>query len=254
MELQKAPKLTQRQQEVLKVISQFIEENGESPTVSELAELLRVSSLRTVTQYLESLESKGLITRSRYQSRNIKLVSHDTESRAVLLPVIGSVGCGGLTVYAEPIFDEFIKVDRSFLHGKSKENTLAFRAMGNSMVDAGVENGDLVIAERTNEVRDGDNIVAIIDNMALLKQVYFSENAVHLNPMSHDPSYQPIIMKEDFEIFGKMVDVIKHRPTNELDYIPENYNCKNKNLSLYCTGTADRFLFKNFYFKNLWSG
>lgn len=222
MELSKAPKLTQRQQEVLTVISQFIKENGESPTVNELAELLGVSSLRTVTQYLESLEKKGLISRTRYQSRNIKIRHGYGISMAVMLPVVGSMSCGGLTVYAEPVFDEYIRVDRRFLHGRHSDNTVLIRAMGSSMVDAGVSDGDLVVTEKTTEAISGDNVVAIIDDKAVLKQIHFTDNAVILRPMSHDPIHTTIVLSEDFEIFGKMVDVIKNFSTNEIAYIPEN--------------------------------
>jgi len=161
MELEQAPKMTQKQQEVLRVIRHFIEENRQSPTVNELADLLKVRSLRTVMQYLEALEKKGLISRSRYQTRSIRLLNDNSESKAVLLPVIGSVGCGGLTVYAQPVFDEYIKIDRDFLQGKNQENTVVIRALGNSMVDAGVSNGDLVLTERTTDVNSGDKVVAI---------------------------------------------------------------------------------------------
>ncbi len=221
MELSKAPKLTHRQQQVLTVITNFINENGESPTVSELADLLEVSSLRTVTQYLESLERKGLINRTRYQSRNIKLRQGYGTSMAVLLPVVGSMSCGSLTVYADPVFDEYIRVERSFLHGRNSDNTVLIRAMGNSMVDAGVSDGDLVITEKTTEARSGDKVVAIIDDKAVLKQIHFTDNAVILRPMSHDPIHTSIVLREDFEIFGKMVDVIKNFSTNELNYIPD---------------------------------
>lgn len=212
--------LTSKQREVLNKITDFIRKNGQSPTVSELAKLLEVSSLRTVTQYLEILETKGFIARSRFQTRGIKVLAldPDTGPATVILPVISSVACGGLTVYAEPIFDEHITVDTSFLHGISPDKTLVVRAAGNSMVDAGVEDGDYVIIERTSDVKNGDKVIAIVNGMALLKQIVIAPNATVLKPMSPDPVHKPLVMKNNFEVFGKMLDVIKYFNTDELTY------------------------------------
>jgi SOS-response transcriptional repressor LexA len=82
--------------------------------------------------------------------------------------------------------------------------------MGDSMIDAGIETGDLVLTEMTNDIKQKDKVVAIVDGMALIKQINFSANAVILAPMSPDPQYRPIIMKRNFQVFGKVVDVIKN--------------------------------------------
>ncbi len=207
---EKTKKLTQKQKKIFDYIADCLEKEGASPTILELAKFMGVSSLRTVTQYLESLAKKGLIIRSRHQSRGIRLATHnDTMTQTVILPVLSSAGCDNMQVFAEQVFDEFITLDREFIQGKNPETVFVFRAVGDSMADAGIETGDLVLTEKTSEVSNRDKVVAVIDGMALIKQINFSPNAVVLKPMSQDPQYRPIIMKKDFQVFGKVIEVIK---------------------------------------------
>lgn len=203
--------LTSKQKRVFDFICNCLEKNGFSPTIVELADFLGVSSLRTVTQYLESLEKKGLIVRGRHQSRGIRLAGYnDVMLETVTLPVLSSAGCDNMQVFAEQSYDEFITLDREFLNGNSPEKVVVFRAMGNSMLDAGIETGDLVLTKITSDISQKDKVVAIVDGMALIKQINFTPNAVILAPMSHDPQFRPIIMKRNFQVFGKVIEVIKN--------------------------------------------
>lgn len=216
----KSARLTEKQQEILGVIQKFTEKTGESPTITELAGLIGATSLRTITQRLEALEKKRLITWIRHKRRSIQLLATDAYSSLVVLPVVSAVSCGELTVFAEPNYNEHVKVDRHFLHGAHVKSVVAIRAVGDSMEDAGVKDGDLVVAERTKDVHPDDKVIAIIDDMAVLKQLSYTPNAVVLNPMSSNPRYHPIVMRSDFEIFGKMIDVIKHQKNHEITYEP----------------------------------
>ena len=210
MSRNKTQNLTVKQKKVYDFIALNIAKKNISPTIKELAAYLNVSSLRTITQYLESLEKKNLIVRLRGASRGIRLAQQkDVFSQTVLLPMVSAAGCDNMNVFAERVFDEFITLDRSFLGGCDKENVVVFRAVGDSMVDAGIETGDLVLTEMTNDIKNKDKVVAVVDGMALIKQIQFSINAVILAPMSHDPQYRPIIMKRNFQVFGKVIEVIK---------------------------------------------
>lgn len=203
--------LTIKQKRIYDFICDYLNKNSFSPTVFEMKEFLGVSSLRTVTQYLETLERKGFISRMRSQSRGISLVKKNEGGFSMItLPVVSAAGCDNMNVFAEQTFDEFITLDQDFLKGSDPEKVVAFRAMGDSMIDAGIETGDLVLTEMTNGVSQKDKVVAIVDGMALIKQIHFSANAIVLAPMSHDPQYRPIIMKRDFQIFGKVIEVIKN--------------------------------------------
>lgn len=205
----KTKTLTCKQQKVYTFICDYLEKNSISPTISELADFLKVSSLRTVTQYLDALQKKQLISRRRHQSRGISLFEQSSVSEIVTLPVISSAGCDNLNVFAEQAFDEFISIDKAFLHGRNPEAVFIFKAVGSSMTDAGIQTGDLVLTEKTSEVQEKDKVVAVVDGMAVIKQILFSPSATILRPMSHDPQYRPIIMKKDFQVFGKVIDVIK---------------------------------------------
>ena len=136
-----------------------------------------------------------------------------------MLPVIGNAGCDSLSVYAEQQPDEFITIDREFLHGTDPKQTIVIRAIGSSMVDAGIKDGDLVLTEMTQNVNEGEKVVAIINDMAVIKKISFTENAVILNPMSPDPHYRPIIMNENFTVQGRVIDVIRNsKNSNEYVY------------------------------------
>lgn len=214
--------LTQRQKEVLATIKTFIIEHGESPTTKELRTLIKVKSLRSVTQYLESLEKKGLIQRNRYKKRNIELVEEKRNTPStVTLPVFASAGCDNANVLAQETYDEYITVDKKFVNDTDK--FVAIRAIGGSMRDAGINDGDYVLVKITENVSENDRIVAIIGGMAVVKKINFTENAIILNPEAK--GYKPIIMKEDFKIFGKVIDVIKMKPQDDYIFEPikENY-------------------------------
>ena len=87
-------------------------------------------------------------------------------------------------------------------------------------MDAGVKNGDYVLVEVTEAVSPNDLVVAIIDSFAVIKKIEFANNAVILNPVSSDPQYKPIILRRDFRIFGKVIDVIRIQPKAELEIVP----------------------------------
>jgi predicted DNA-binding transcriptional regulator len=105
--------LTQKQKIVYDFIVQSLEKSSVSPTIAEIAAFLGVSSLRTVTQYLESLEKKGFIRRGKNQSRGIKIIGWgDLVSATVTLPIISAAGCDNLSVFAEQAHNEFQSVGR----------------------------------------------------------------------------------------------------------------------------------------------
>lgn len=202
--------LTSKQKRVFDYLCACLEKGQISPTIAEIAKFLNVSSLRTVTQYLDSLEKKGLIIRSHHQSRGIKIAAFENNVlQTVTLPVVSAAGCDNMNVFAEQHYDEFVTIDRGFLGNHNPEKVVVFRALGDSMIDAGIETGDLVLTEMTTDIKQKDKVVAVVDGMTLIKQISFSPNATILSPMSHDPQYRPIIMKKDFKVFGKVIEVIK---------------------------------------------
>lgn len=210
--MRKIQKLTQKQQEVLDKIECFIKEHKMSPTLEELRQELGYGNINSVRQYLKALERRGLIRRLSYRKRGIELISSDleTHSGVVVLPVIASAGCDAMTIYADQKFDEHLTVDSGYIpKGKSLESLVLFKAIGQSMDASGIDSGDYVLVQRTEDVGTGDRVVASVGDMAVIKKLKHTENATILEPDSLDPRYKKIIMKDDSRIFGKVLDVIK---------------------------------------------
>jgi len=222
--------LTKKQEKVFKLIGEYFEGQGESPTIPELRDMLGVKSLRTVTQYLEILERKGFIYRKKNEKRGIKPIGYKAyfNPEMINIQIYGSAGCDNQSIFAEPIHDEYVVVSKQAIKNKKGE-VAAIKAMGRSMTGAGIEDGDIVLVERTKDVKNNDRVVAIIDDMAVIKRISFTKTAVILNPDSREEGYKPIIMKRDFEVVGKIIDVIKapkEKEENEIEIIPvpeQNY-------------------------------
>ena len=205
--------LTPAQKETLEVIQRYAKANGKAPTITELGKELGLRSLRSVTQRLEALQRKGLISRDRFQHRSITIlegIESQMDADLIEVPVIASAGCDAMDVYAESRFGEYIVVDRSLIGGKRETaNIVAVRAVGDSMVDAGIHNGDYVIVEVTDQVDNGDRVVAILGNMAVIKRFSRVDEVVYLNPENQYGTYRPIIVREeDSKVFGKVLSVI----------------------------------------------
>src|SRR6185436_20177115 len=122
----------------------------------------------------------------------------------IQIPVIASAGCDAMEVYAQDELGEYILVDRNLLPVHT--NVAAIKAVGDSMQDAGIRNGDYVIVEVTEAVENGDRVVAIVGNMAVIKQYQKNNDVVFLNPENKSGVYHPIIVgQEDSKIFGKVL-------------------------------------------------
>ncbi|MFH0852844.1 MAG: transcriptional repressor LexA [bacterium] len=215
--------LTPKQKAFYEALKESIKQNGQSPTVTELRTLLKFSSPRAVTQYLEALERKGLIERARYERRGIRLresAHEDARGETVTIPVMASAGCDNVSVLAERSFDDYICIAKELLDGRNKEKIVAIRAVGNSMDEAGVNEGDYVLVEITHAVYDNDLVVAIVDNFAVIKKIEFANNAVILKPVSSDPQYKPIIVSRNFQIFGKVIDVVRRKQKGDVEIVP----------------------------------
>jgi repressor LexA len=213
--------LTRNQEQVYQFIKTRIAQDGQAPTLSEIAEEIEAGSLRSVTQYLEALERKSLIKRNRYAQRGISLVERDdADKEFVTLPVFASAGCGSPSIIAEQTFDEYVTVAKSFLQGQSND-LFVIKASGRSMVDAGIADGSYVLVKMTENVSANDLVVAIVDDTAVIKKISFADNAVILSPVSKDKSYQPIIILEpDFKVFGKVVKVINLAANDDYQVVP----------------------------------
>ena len=205
--------LTESQAKVLKTVSDFIAENGYSPTAKEIADILHVTQT-SVFEQLERLEKKRYITRQKGAARTIGIMEHEISAerpvkksdsvKLVKVPIIGTIAAG-VPIFADENIEGDILVDESNI-GKGK--FFALRVRGDSMINAGINNGDLVIIKRQPLAENGDIIAALLDCEATLKRLSLSKGEVFLLP--ENDAYSPINVtyREDFKVLGKMVTTV----------------------------------------------
>ncbi len=213
--------LTSRQREIYSFLRQYLEKNEMSPTLDEIRVFLGVSSLNTVVDHIRALEQKGYILRRKHAKRNIELRNNDplhSLTWPVSIPVRASVGCDDLSIVAEDQYDESIDVDRKLVEGKG--DVVAVRAVGDSMNDAGINNGDYVLIELTNEANTGDRVAAVVGDMVTVKKLEKAKGMIILRPESKDPKYRPIILNEDFKIAGKVICTIPGESMDITEVVP----------------------------------
>ncbi|MDB5225149.1 MAG: LexA repressor, repressor LexA [Candidatus Adlerbacteria bacterium] len=219
--------LTGKQKRVLENISLYIQAKGEPPTIDELRKNLGFKSIRTVAQYLEILERKGYLARRKFARRNIELRPIDAYGRTetlVSIPVVANVGCDDLSVFAQEQYDEFLQVDKKIV--EENGDIVAVRAVGDSMLDAGVNSGDYILVQFTDNVKNGDRVAAIVGDMVTVKRLERRDGVTILYPENKDPKYKPIILRGDFKIAGRVLCIIPAGAANmeEVTPLEEEWN------------------------------
>ena len=196
--------LTKRQKEILDFIEEGIRENGYAPTLEEIGEHFKLRSLATVHKHVSNLEAKGLIKRRWNHSRAIELVEKKAKPRGVSLPLLGRVAAGSPIEAIEG--DDAIDVPESFVR---RRNTYVLKVVGDSMVDEGILDGDLVVVEEKPDPRNGEMVVASIDGEATVKRFYREgRGQIRLQPANAD--YEPIIVRDrDLQIRGVVTAVLR---------------------------------------------
>ncbi len=216
--------LSPKQQRVLETIKKQIVMTKESPTIEELRLALNFLSLRTVVQYLDVLERKGYIVRRKNAKRNIELRDADERGMPsaflVSIPVVANVGCDDLSVFAQEQYDEYLEVDKQIVD-ENDGGIVAVRAVGESMVDAGIFSGDYVLIRFTDHAENGDRVAAIVGDMITVKRFERKDGAVILWPESKDPKYKPIVLREDFKIVGKVLCVVSEPESVMQEIVPD---------------------------------
>ena len=189
------------QQRILDYIQNYIEVNGYSPSVREIGQAVDLKSTSTVHGHLTRLEKKGLLHRESMKPRTIDL---KREEKPVVkkLPVLGKVAAGS-PILAEETADEFITLPDSFV-GRGDHFVLEIR--GESMITAGIMNGDYVVVRRQVDAQNGDIVIAMMEGDATCKRYFKEQDHIRLQP--ENPAMQPIIVK-DVQILGKVTAVYR---------------------------------------------
>ena len=198
--------ITPRQRQILQYILQHIDVRGYPPTVREIGEAVNLSSSSTVHAHLRTLEGAGVIKRDAVLTRAIKLLpgmaNRANVQRVVYLPVVGSVAAGKPTLAVED-YEETFPLPHEFLGGS---DGFMLRVRGESMIEDGIHDGDLVIVRRQANAENGDTVVALMENEATVKRFYQENGKVRLQPANC--TMQPIIVSE-VNIVGKVVGLLR---------------------------------------------
>jgi DNA (cytosine-5)-methyltransferase 1 len=199
--------LTKKQKVVFDFINTYILENGISPTIEEIRKKLGLKAVSTIHEHINSLKTKGYLSKSDNSARSISL---EKEIKSILeIPVLGSIAAG-YPIEALENTGETISIINPTI--KTSEGYYALRVVGESMIDEGIFDGDIVVIKKQSVAENGQTVVAIIDdNEATLKKLYREKNRIRLEP--RNPHMQPLF-RTDVEIRGIVVQIISN-VTNE---------------------------------------
>ena len=199
-----------RQSQILDFIKQHIQSKGSAPTLREIAEAIGVSSLATVHEHLQELVTKGLIKRKGGKVRRIELkdVEINFNPQGVSVPILGFIAAGApIEPYTDP--NATMSIPPNFYSQKKRVYVLQVR--GESMIEEQIRDGDYVVVEQDENAKNGDIVVALLDNgMATLKRFFREATRVRLEPANTKMS--PIFVK-NVRIQGKVVGLVR-RYTN----------------------------------------
>lgn len=192
-------KINIRQQEILDFIKSKISENGVAPSVREIGEAVGLRSTSSVQYNLNVLEEAGYIERNANLKRTIRLTG--SAKNVSYIPLLGTV-TAGMPILANEMVEDYIAVS-----GLKNSNMFALRVKGESMKNAGIYDGDIVVIEQCSFAENGDIVVALIDDEATVKRFYKEKGHFRLQP--ENEKFEPIIVKE-CSVLGKVRTLIRN--------------------------------------------
>lgn len=198
-------KITAKQQEILDYIKQTILKKGYPPAVREICEAVRLKSTSSVHSHLETLEKNGYIRRDPTKPRTIEIIDDSfnlTRREMVNVPMLGTVAAGQPILAAEHI-EGYFPIPVEML---PNSDTFMLRVKGESMINAGIFDGDRVIVSAQNTAANGDMVVALIDDSATVKTFYKEDGYYRLQP--ENDAMDPIIVS-DLQILGKVIGLFR---------------------------------------------
>lgn len=197
--------LSARQRQILDFIQKSITERGYPPSVREIGQAVGLSSSSTVHAHLTALEKKGLLRRDPTKPRAIEVLDDEAwmrRERLVPVPVLGQVTAGKPILAVENVEDTYpLPFDLV-----RDEDVFMLRVRGDSMIEAGILEGDLVLVRQQNHADDGDIVVALLGDEATVKRFFREKDYIRLQP--ENPYMEPIIVK-DVRILGKVVGLYR---------------------------------------------
>ena len=197
--------ISKKQQEILDYIKSCILAKGYPPAVREICEAVSLKSTSSVHSHLETLEKNGYIRRDPTKPRAIEIIDEEfalTRREMVQIPVIGTVAAG-VPLLAEQNIEEYFPFPAERLPNKQ---TFMLHVKGDSMMEMGILDGDQLVCEQTSSARNGEVVVALVDDSATVKRFYKEKGYYRLQP--ENSSMDPIIT-DHVEVLGKVISLIR---------------------------------------------
>lgn len=198
-------KISPKQQEILEYIKSQILERGFPPAVRDICEAVHLKSTSSVHSHLETLEKNGYIRRDPTKPRAIEILDDSfnfMRREMVNVPMVGRVAAGE-PILAEQNIENYFPIPMEYM---PNNQTFMLKVKGESMINAGILDGDLVLVEQRSTARNGEMVVALIDDGATVKTFYKEEGVIRLQP--ENDTMDPIIVS-DVVILGKVIGVFR---------------------------------------------
>lgn len=199
--------ITKKQQQVLDFIEKYQIKNKYSPTLEEIQKKFKLASVSTAHYYIQQLKNKKLLSKEESQHRAINVLPPNNTSK---IPILGTIAAGPANEAIET-FNGYVTIPENEI--KSPEKCYALKAVGDSMIDEGIFDGDTVIIRKQNSVEDGETAVALInDNEVTLKKIFREKNRIRLQPAN--PNLKPFYVKKVI-IQGKVISTFRNLEEKE---------------------------------------
>lgn len=198
-------KISAKQLEILEYIKSQILERGFPPSVRDICEAVHLKSTSSVHSHLETLEKNGYIRRDPTKPRAIEILDESfnfTRREMVNVPIVGRVAAGE-PILAEQNVENYFPIPMEFM---PNNQTFMLKVRGESMINAGIFDGDYVLVEQMQTAHNGDMVVALIEDDATVKTFYREEGVIRLQP--ENDALEPIIVR-DVQIMGKVIGVFR---------------------------------------------
>lgn len=202
-----------KEEQLLDFIKGYVASNGYPPTVREMCKAIKVSSTSTIFYYLNKLENSNRIKKNPNKNRALEVVSEDTSQvklstiessydKMTRIPVLGTVTCGE-PILAVQTSEEYFMVSPTLFKG---DDLFMLTAQGDSMINAGIYNGDKIVLRQQSYANNGDIVAALIDDSATIKRFYKENGHYRLQPENDD--FEPIIV-DNVQIIGKVIGLVR---------------------------------------------
>ena len=198
-------KITAKQKEILEYIKAEILKKGYPPAVREICEAVNLKSTSSVHSHLETLEKNGYIRRDPTKPRAIEIIDDNfnlTRREVVNVPIIGQVAAGQPLLAVENI-ENYFPIPTEFM---PNAETFMLKVKGDSMINAGIFNGDKILVQKQSDAQNGDIVVALVDDSATVKTFYKEDGHFRLQP--ENDTMDPIIVNE-CSILGKVFGIMR---------------------------------------------